>query len=260
VLRKTVYTVPADKYIRDGAESIIQGRPTFDSLTRWTNTKLNYDAKDLFPAWDAFVKASDACKNSDGFQFDLVDVTRQVLANYALPLQRKIVAACQAKDLTSFTKLSSEFIALIDDMDRLLATRKEFLLGRWIRDARRWGTTEEEKALYERNARDIITLWGDANSPLHEYACRQWSGLLSDFYLPRWQRFFSKVTQALQEGTAMDVSAFQKDTSQWEWQWVNTQKDFPAQPAGNPVDVSKSLYNKYRKKVESAYNEHLTSQ
>ena len=42
ILRKTVYTVPPDKYIRDGAESIIQGRPTFDSLTRWTKTTLNY--------------------------------------------------------------------------------------------------------------------------------------------------------------------------------------------------------------------------
>src|SRR5476651_2540746 len=28
ILRKTVYSVSADKYIRDGAESIIQGRPT----------------------------------------------------------------------------------------------------------------------------------------------------------------------------------------------------------------------------------------
>src|SRR6185437_1510614 len=76
VLRKTVYTVPADRYKRDGAESIIEARPTFDSSTQWANTKLNYAAKDLLPAWDEMIKAIPACKTSDGFQFDLVDVTR----------------------------------------------------------------------------------------------------------------------------------------------------------------------------------------
>lgn len=37
--RRTVYH---GKLIRDGAESIITGRPTFDSSTVWTRTQLNY--------------------------------------------------------------------------------------------------------------------------------------------------------------------------------------------------------------------------
>jgi hypothetical protein len=48
----------------------------------------------------------------------------------------------------------------------------KILLGQWISDAK-FGNNPEEKALYERNARDV-TLWGDTNSPLHEYSCRQW--------------------------------------------------------------------------------------
>jgi alpha-N-acetylglucosaminidase len=56
------------------------------------------------------------------------------------------------------------------------------------------GNTAGEKALYERNARNLITLWGDANSPLHEYANRQWSGLLNNFYKKRWQTVFRHVT------------------------------------------------------------------
>jgi alpha-N-acetylglucosaminidase len=35
------------------------------------------------------VNAADSLKQSDGFQYDLVDVTRQVLANYASPLAAK---------------------------------------------------------------------------------------------------------------------------------------------------------------------------
>ncbi|MUT98614.1 MAG: hypothetical protein EP145_05445 [Bacteroides uniformis] len=34
------------------------------------------------------------------------------------------------------------------------------LLGKWIKDAKSWGTGEEEKRLYEKNARDLVTLWG----------------------------------------------------------------------------------------------------
>ena len=92
----------------------------------------------------------------------------------------------------------NNFLQLISDMDALLATRKDFLLGRWIASARNCGNTAEEKALYERNARDLITLWGDANSPLHEYANRQWSGLLNDFYKQRWQQFFKMLQRSLQ--------------------------------------------------------------
>ncbi len=250
ILRRTVYN---GQKIRDGAESIIAARPTFDSMTRWTKTVLNYNAEDLIPAWEAMINAVPACKTSDGFQYDLVDVTRQVLANYALPLQRKIVAAYERKDINGFKKLSAAFITLIEDMDQLLATRKDFLLGPWISDARRWGITPQEKALYERNARNLITLWGDANSPLHEYACRQWSGLLNDFYKPRWQQFFARATAALQKGTTMDVENFQKEINQWEWQWVNSQKTFPVQPSGDPVAVAKKMFQKYRSIVAAAY-------
>jgi alpha-N-acetylglucosaminidase len=253
ILRRTVYTVPTDKYIRDGAESILQGRPTLDSFTRWTKTKLNYNAKDLLFAWTAMIKASDACKNSDGFQFDLVDITRQVLANYALPLQRKFVAAYNEKDLASLKKYSQQFVELIEDMDKLLATRKDFLLGPWITNARKCGTTESEKHLYEVNAKDLITLWGDKDCPLNEYACRQWSGLLNDFYKPRWKQLFAKAEEAIANKKALDMNAFTTQIKNWEWKWVNERKDYPVVTSANPVDVSKGLYNKYFRLIESEY-------
>jgi alpha-N-acetylglucosaminidase len=253
VLRKTVYQVSPDKYKRDGAESIIQARPTFDSMSRWANTRLNYDAKGLLPAWDEMIKAIPACKNSDGFQYDLVDVTRQVLANYALPLQRLVAESYKNRDRGLFKEYSSRFIELIEDMDMLLSTRKEFLLGPWVADARKWGTGKKEKALYEMNAKDLITLWGDENCPLNEYACRQWSGLLNDFYKPRWQRFFESAEKALVDAKEMDNENFVMEIKQWEWQWVNKRKDYPVAAAGSPVIVSQQLYKKYREKAEKLF-------
>lgn len=246
ILRKTVYTVPVDKYIRDGAESIIQARPTFDSLTRWAKTTLNYKQQELLPAWDELIKAVPSCQNSDGFQYDLVDVTRQVLANFALPVQRSFFAAYQRKDLAAFKAESEKFLQLIDDMDKLLATRKDFMLGPWVADARAWGTTPEEKARYEMNAKDLITLWGDAKNPLNEYACRQWSGLLSDFYKPRWRLFFSRIQEDLIHQNKLNLSKFNDDISAWEWKWVNQRKDYPTKAIGNPVNIAKEMYKKYR--------------
>jgi alpha-N-acetylglucosaminidase len=250
VLRQTAYN---GKVIRDGAESIITGRPTFDSTTVWTRTKLNYNPKDLLPAWDNMISASGISRNSDGFQYDLVDITRQMLANYALVIHEKFVRAYQKKDSVSFIKYSDEFLQIISDMDILLGTRKDFLLGQWIADARSFGNNEAEKALYERNAKDLITLWGDANSPLHEYSCRQWNGLLNDFYRARWQLFFKAINESLRFDQAFDAAAFGKYISAWEWNWVNERKDYTVEPMGNSIDQSLLLYRKYINEIKAAY-------
>jgi alpha-N-acetylglucosaminidase len=252
LLRTTVYN---GKEIRDGAESILTGRPTFSSSTTWTHTRLNYLPADLLPAWDLFMKALPACRSSDGFKYDLADITRQVLANYALPLQEKWAKAYLEKNGRDFAAYSGRFLTLLDDMDQLLATRKDFLLGPWIADARHWGSTKEEKNLYERNARDLITLWGDANSPLHEYSCRQWSGLLTDFYEARWQQFFRIIQEALDAGQQPQLSDFDQKIKEWEWSWVNARKDFPVNPSGNTISVAEKLYAKYRKEMNKAYGD-----
>lgn len=249
VLKATAYTVPADKYKRDGSESIIQARPTFDSSSRWANTRLNYVAKDLLPAWDEMMEAIPACKNSDGFQYDLVDIARQVLVNYASPLQRRFVKAYQEKDIESFEMYSKQFIELISDVDGLLATRKDFLLGPWVASARKWGRTDKEKALYEFNAKDLITLWGDQNCPLNEYACRQWSGLLNDFYKPRWEQFFTSAMAAMKERKELDKDTFVKSIRQWEWQWVNQRKDYPVTTKGDLISGTEKIYKKYRQRI-----------
>ena len=49
-------------------------------------------------------------------------------------------------------------------------------------------------------------MWGgratsDAGD-LHEYANREWNGLMADFYLPRWQKWLDALEDALATGTA----------------------------------------------------------
>jgi alpha-N-acetylglucosaminidase len=247
ILRTTVYN---GKDIRDGAESMIAARPTLESGRRWVKTKLNYEREALHPAWDAMIKAIPSCKNFEGFRYDLVDITRQVMANYATVLHTGVVKAYRERNSAAFKALSENYIALMDDLDALLATRRDFLLGPWIRDARQCGITAAEKALYERNAKNLITLWGDENNRLHEYSCRQWSGLIKDFYKPRWQQFFKILQEDLEKGEPADLVAFESQIKKWEWAWVTTEKQYPVKTNGDEVATVIRMHRKYRNVIE----------
>ena len=239
---------------RGGPASIIVGRPNLNMINDYrVDTTMNYDPKLLIKAWNLFIQSADELKESDGFQYDLVDITRQVLANYANILQPKIIKAYQQKDIAAFKKHSTDFLQLIDDMDELLGTRKDFLLGKWLNDARANGITPKESDLYEFNARDLVTLWGGKNSPLHEYSNRQWAGLIKGFYKPRWQMFFTGLNQSLVNKQPFDGAAFENKVKDWEWAWVNKHDKYLGIVTGNSVEVAQKMFKKYDVKIEEAY-------
>lgn len=233
-----------------GPESIITGRPTFKKNPGGTTTtKLHYDNADLVKAWDLLISAADSLGGRDGYRYDIVDVTRQVLANHASTVQQKAAEAYNKKNIRKFEEASAEFLALIDDMDRLLSTRSEFLLGRWLDAAKAMGTTPEEKALYEHNARNLLTLWGNRDCYLHDYACRQWSGMMSGFYRPRWEMFLGEAGDALESGKKFDEKAFAEKCKDWEWSWTEGSESYPAVPEGDEITESVRIYEKYRNSI-----------
>ncbi|MBD1366116.1 alpha-N-acetylglucosaminidase [Mucilaginibacter sp. ZT4R22] len=243
ILLNTVYS---GGLTEGGPESIIIARPTLKKTIDRVLTKLNYDPKELLTAWGHLIQAADSLNESDGFKYDLVDVTRQVLANYATPLQQQMAAAVNKKDRVAFEKYSTDFLQLMDDMDALLATRKDFLLGKWINEARANGITAREKNLYELNARNLVTLWGDKESGLSEYSNRQWSGLIKGYYKQRWAMYFTQMDKALASGVSFDAKSFDKQVKNWEWQWVNTHNNAYVDVAtGNEVATSKKMFVKY---------------
>jgi alpha-N-acetylglucosaminidase len=251
ILSKTVY----DGGITSGGpESIIVSRPTFQAYTRWANTRKSYNPKDLIPALQLFSEASSELKSSEGFRYDLIDLTRQVIANYADTIQRIFSNAYAVNDTATFKKYSSLFLELIDDLDKLLASHKDFLLGKWLEDAKAWEHMPEEKGLYERNARNLITVWGDKDSRLTEYSNRQWSGLLRGYYKPRWQKFFDAVSSAWMSGEKFEEKKFEASIKDWEWSWVNSRETYSSEPIGNPVTESLWIWNKYKNEIKRTYS------
>lgn len=251
ILRKTVYT---GRNLQAGAESIITSRPTLVPKESGTHPHKNYRPKDLIPAWENLILASAQLKNNDGFQYDLVDVTRQALVNYADTLQYQFAIAFKSKDIDKFNRLSHKFVQLMEDVDRLLATRRDFLLGKWISDARKWGANDEEKKLFERNAKNLISLWGDEKSTLNEYSCRQWSGMISGFYSPRWVKYFTYLNTQLRAKKEINQAAFEIEIKKWEWNWVNSNEKYADKPIGNSVLTANSLFQKYNKEIKLTFN------
>ena len=126
-----------------------------------------------------------------------------------------------------------------------MATRREFLLGRWLADARRWGATDGQRRFYEWNARSLITLWGPRDSILHEYSQREWSGMLCGFYLPRWEMLVARLEKSLAEGKPLDAKKLEQDLRDFDVTWTRATDAYPAAPQGDAVAVSRRLWQKY---------------
>lgn len=249
------WRVLLDTAYRSAAQTgtFLAERPTFyDPKAAYrTEPKVPYDGRKLVGALDSLLAASDTLRSNDAYRYDVVNLTRQVLGQLGLPFVQRVEAAYVAKDRQALAKASTSVIELLRDLDELVGTREEFLLGRWLEDAKRWGTTAEERNLYEWNARNIITLWGTKctegqNDDLNLYAHKQWQGMFADYYLPRWQEFFKRLDLSLQAGTAFDRGPYAAAMCTWEQEWSKRHDTFPTSPRGDAVAVSRRLLEKYR--------------
>ncbi|MEI6394023.1 MAG: alpha-N-acetylglucosaminidase [Verrucomicrobiota bacterium] len=210
--------------------------------------ELPYSNERLVQAWEHLLRVAPAVRKSDGYQFDLVSVTRQVLANYSAELRAQATDAWRAKDRKSFQAASNSMLNLIRDLDELLATRAEYLLGNWLEQARRWGKNRTEKDRLEWNARRVLTMWGD-QTLIRDYSRRQWSGMLTGFYLPRWEKFFLAADAALASGVSFDTAAFDRELQDWECRWADRHESYPTRPRGDSFKVSRRLWAKYHPEI-----------
>lgn len=202
--------------------SIIAARPTLQKDGRWTETTKTYKHEDLLPALALLQSQSDLLANSDGFQYDLIDLKRQIMANHADSLQRLFARAYMQGDTATFHACSQQFLQVILDMDTLLSARPEWCLSTWVESARAWGTTPQEKNLYERNAKNLITTWGNRDCSIYDYSWRLWSGMLSSFYYVRWSKYLDYLDQCLLNHQQFDQQVFDEQIKDWEWSWVTT--------------------------------------
>lgn len=240
ILAATIYNCPTHY---DGPqESYLCARPALHipRVSSWGTAQLYYDPAQPATALKHLISASGEFKNVDTYRYDLVDLTRQVLADYSKSLHRQIAEAYKDKNVKDLSTYSAQFLELIDDQDKLLSTRKEFLTGTWTNAALNWGSTAEEKELFARNAKRQISTWADVNSSLHDYAHKEWAGILTDLYKLRWKLFFDHLLADLKGEKTQAPDFFSVET-----EWVNSGKEYSETPQGDEIEEVNRLYNKY---------------
>src|SRR5699024_7684792 len=150
-----------DNYYQGAPESVINARPTtnFTSASSWGHSTINYDKEELERAVYLMAKNYDEFKDSPAFIYDLSDITRQLISNSAQEYHKAMVNAYQAGNLSEFEVLSDKFLEMILLQDQILSTNSDFLVGKWIEQARTMIEDSDDwtKDLFEFNARDLIT-------------------------------------------------------------------------------------------------------
>lgn len=86
---------------------------------------------------------------------------------------------------------------------------------------------------YEWNARNQITLWGPRGE-IRDYAAKQWAGVVTDYFKPRWELFIREMQTSLNEKRPFNKKAFELAVfATVEEPFTFSTKFYTDQPIGN---------------------------
>lgn len=244
ILADGIYNCPFGNNQQGPHESIFCGRPGLNNFqaSSWSKMQNYYDPTSTEAAARLMLEVADKYKGNNNFEYDLVDIVRQSLSDRGRIVYNQTIADFKSFDKKSFAAHSQEFLNILLAQDRLLGTRSEFRVGRWIEQARNLGTTPEEKDLYEWNARVQITTWGNRvcanDGGLRDYAHKEWNGLLKDFYYKRWAAYWQTLQDVLDGKPMVEL-----DYYAMEEPWTLAHNLYASQPEGDCVSVAKEVFN-----------------
>ncbi|MFD7708478.1 alpha-N-acetylglucosaminidase [Streptomyces sp. NPDC059786] len=234
ILRRTAYgTTRADSW-SEGADGLFGARPalTVNRAASWSPRQLRYHAEEFEPALDELLRVREELRGSSAYRRDLLDVARQALANRSRVLLPRVKQAYDSGDAARFDAAARIWLALMDDLERLVATDADHLLGRWVERARSWGADDTERDRLAYDALSLLTVWGTregADAGLRDYANREWSGLVGGLYRLRWSTYFEELRSALRAGRAPAAI----DWFALEDRWTRDPGELATRPTGD---------------------------
>ncbi len=235
VLRRTAYGTTREDGWSEAHEGLYGARPalTAASAAAWSPRAPRYDVREFDRALTGLLAVAPKLRRSSAYRCDLLDVARQALSNRSRVLLPALRAAHAAGDRERFDRLARVWMRHMELLEALVATDGRHLLGRWAADARRWGADRAEADRLEYDAVSLLTVWGPRRAAdegrLHDYANREWSGLVGGLYALRWRTLFEELSAALAE----DRGPAPVDWFALEDAWARRRHGLPAEPAGD---------------------------
>ncbi|MEE6516461.1 hypothetical protein FKM82_025959 [Ascaphus truei] len=209
------------------------------------NTDVWYNRSDIYEAWRLMQDASHSLAKSGTFLYDLVDVTRQAVEQLVSDYYIEVKSAFENQALEQLMVAGGVLVYdLIPELDNLLSSQPQFLLGRWLEAASLMASTKEEAALYDMNARNQITLWGPAGNIL-DYANKQFGGLMQDYYGERWTLFVWYLVESLNTEVPFHQEKFNQVVFQVEQGFIFNGKTYPSSPTSDTLEVANKIFLKH---------------
>jgi alpha-N-acetylglucosaminidase len=172
----------------------------------------------------------------------MVDVTRQVYSNSFLASYQSLIAAYNTSSPSNGTiaAAAKNLTNIMETLDSVLSTNEAFSLSTWLNAARSLTTNETAADFYEYNARNQVTMWGP-DGEISDYASKSWGGLVSGYYLPRWEIFFQYLEET--EISSYNVTALNERLLAFELGWQNetTIQNGPEAPSGSLQSILSGL-------------------
>ena len=245
VLLNTAYSIRVDAVEfnseRDAAqESLFNAQPglTANRASHWSPQGMRYDPQEFKSALAEMLRVAPELRTNETYEYDLVDIARQTLANESRLLLPLIKTAFDAKQRPQFRTLTQRWLHLMDLQDQLLATSRFFLVGTWLKLVPPWASSAEEAAHLNYDARSILTTWGDRKASegadLHDYGNKDWAGLTRDYYRVRWQTYFASLDAELGTG----VPSKPIDWFEFGDAWNHDSRRYPNRPQGDSYDIA----------------------
>ncbi|KAL3580121.1 hypothetical protein D5086_017956 [Populus alba] len=196
-----------------------------------------YSTQEVIQALWLFLDAGNDLPGSLSYRYDLVDLTRQVLSKLANQVYRDAMIAFRRKDARALHLHGQKFLQIIKDIDVLLASDDNFLLGTWLESAK--------KLAVDPNDMKLASELGTDSLPLFLLANKFWSGLLEDYYLPRASTYFGHLIKSLEENRNFELTEWRKEWIAFSNKWQADTKIYPVKAKGDSLAIAKALYRKY---------------
>ncbi len=231
-------------------DSIICARPDFSiNKVAVSGVEPYYDLSDIMQAFEKMLAAAESINRNDAFNYDLVDIGRESLAMAARPIYLKMMTVYAQNDKEAFIEYWELLKEVIIALNALVGTNKHFLLGRFIEIAKAWGENDKEKRLYDYNVKMQITQWWPTVSFI-DYANKHWEGLLTNYYLARWETFVAHLLDALCQKDNFDTDAYLEDVKRVEKTFIENDKSYATHPTSDTLDVALSIYRTLYPKLQ----------
>lgn len=220
-----------------------------------------YNPDDLFRAWKLLYNASVLVPElweDEGWKFDMIDVTRQVLGEKFKLVYVELVK--KYEEGADFSGEGESLIEILKSLDNVLSTSPHWRLDTWVNAAissapvsssnsslsssndsmlppnfaSSTSNLTQTQAFFAYNAINQITIWGPTGQ-IEDYASKSWGGLVGEYYLPRWQIFLEYIGEV--EIGEFNATELREELVTFElgWQWSGGVSDVEGKDGGSDL-------------------------